>query len=490
MNDDLRVPVVVGAGAVTCHAEDPEEVPDPVGLMAQALDEAAEDAGAPALLEQADMIWTPRGFWRDPDPGRLLAERFGASRARTGIAEIGVLQTTLLGRAAQALAEGESEVVLIVGGETRDRDARLARLGKKAPMTPRPAGRPDRVLEPRAEIMGRHEIELGLIAPVTQYAMIENALRFAENRSIEAHRAELGRLWGDLNRVAVDNPRAWNRTPIRPEEIAKESVSNRMLSFPYTKSLVSQWNVNQAGALVLCTLGKARSLGLDETRFVYPLAVVDSESMLTLSERREVHRSPGFRLAAERAFSHVGGTAAEVDHLELYSCFPAAVRVQQRELRIAADRRVTQTGGMAFAGGPLNNFVLQGWAEMVGTLRRRPGSRGLVTAVSGLMTKQGVSVLGTEPGDVFLFDGVTEATRAAQATIAVEPGAEGSARVASYTVIHERDETPKVALLFDFDEHRRTLRVVGDRDLAEEAERVEFCGREAVLGPEERIRWR
>ena len=113
---------------------------------------------------------------------------------------------------------------------------------------------------------------------------------------------------------------------------------------------------------------------------------------------------------------------------------------------------------MTFAGGPLNNFVIQSWVKMVEVLRKDPGSLGLVTAVSGLLTKQGVSILGPEPIQPFLFDSVSRAASTDQATISVEPAAEGRARVAAYTVIHARDGERSVALICDFDERRRTLR--------------------------------
>jgi acetyl-CoA C-acetyltransferase len=319
--------------------------------------------------------------------------------------------------------------------------------------------------------------------------MIDNALRYQEGQSLFDHRSELGALWGEFNRVAVSNPEAWNRLPMSQEAICSPDESNRMLAYPYTKALVSQWNVNQAGGLILCTLDKARRLGLDPSRFVYPLAVVDSEHMVTLSERRDLHRSPGFKLAGERALSHLDLAIDEVDYLELYSCFPAAVRVQQRELGVDRNRSVTQTGGMTFGGGPLNNFTIQSWVKMVEALRSGEGSTGLVTAVSGLLTKQGVSVLGSEPTRPFLFDSVTAAAKADQATVAVEPDAEGQARVASYTVIPVREGTPKVALLCDFDEHRRTLRVLEDPELAEEGMQAELCGREVLVEAGGALRW-
>jgi acetyl-CoA C-acetyltransferase len=298
-------------------------------------------------------------------------------------------------------------------------------------------------------------------------------------------------LWAGFNRVAVENPDAWNRTPLSLEEIISPSATNRMLSFPYTKSLVSQWTVNQAGGLILCSRAKAIRLGLDEDRFIYPLAVVDSEAMLPLSERRDLHASTGFEYAFERALSYLDRSAAQMDHLELYSCFPAAVRIQQRILGLDPTRAVTETGGMTFAGGPLNNFVIQSWVKMVERLREgASGSRiGMVTAVSGFLTKQGVSVLATDPIKPFLFDQVTDRVRADQAAIAVDLDFEGRAQVASYTVDHERDGSMRVILVLDIDVERRTLRVVADNDLALEAMTSDLCGREITLESGGRLRW-
>ncbi len=486
---DPRTPVLVGAAAVTQHVEDPGEASEPLDLMEQALRKACEDAGSKRLLEEVDSIWAPRGFWAYSDPGRILASRFGAAKVRTLVAEIGILQTSVLGRAASAIAAGDSRIAMIVGAEARDRSSRLGRQGRDVPLTEQTDSPPDEVLTPHAEIMGAFEIELGLITPTIQYAMIENALRFAEGQSVADHRAELGALWGGFNRVAVDNPDAWSRTPRTPEEIVTASDSNRMLAYPYTKSLVSQWNVNQAGGLILCSLEKARSLGLDETRFVYPLAVVDSEHMVTLSERRDPWRSPGFELAGRRAFDHVGRGPEELDLLELYSCFPAAVRVQQRELGLPLDRQVTQTGGMTFGGGPLNNFVVQAWAKMVERMREQPGSYGAVTAISGLITKQGISVFGPEPAAPFLHDNVTAEAERAWQTISVEPEATGRATVRSYTVSHDKNAAHGVAIMADLDEALRTLRVIDDPELMAAGEREELCGREVELLPGGRVRW-
>jgi len=489
MSADPRTPVLVGAAAIVQKLDDPCAASEPLDLMEESLRRAAEDAGAPELLARVDRIWSPRGFWAYSDPGRILADRFGAKDVHTVVAEVGVLQSTVLGKACEAIASGASEIAMIVGAEAKDRANKFQRAGDEVPLTEQTDATPDEVLVPHAEIMGAFEIELGLITPIIQYSMIDNALRAQEGQSLAEHKDELGRLWGDFNDVAVDNEDAWNRTPLTPEEIVTPGPGNRLLAYPYTKSLVSQWNVNQAGGLIVCSLGKARELGLDESRFIYPLAVVDNEHMVTLSERRDLWRSPGFELAGKRAFEYVGRTPEEIEHFECYSCFPAAVRTQQREMGIPLDRRVTQTGGMTFGGGPLNNFVIQAWVKMVETMRASPGSWGVVTAVSGLITKQGVSVFGPEPGaQPFLHDFVSEAAKDAWVTKAVDREATGRGTIATYTVSHDPNAAHGVAMIVDLEDGRRTMRVMDDPEWMALGESEELIGR-AVEVTEDGARW-
>src|SRR4030095_14931304 len=113
-----------------------------------------------------------------------------------------------------------------------------------------------------------------------------------------------------------------------------------------------------------------------------------------------------------------------------YSWCPVAVRVQQRELGIPIQQPVTVTGGMAFAGGPLNNFVLQAAVGLAQRLRAEPGGAGMLNAVSGMLTKQGVSLWSSGAGPAFASADVS--AEAQRETPPVEPaeGFSAAARVA------------------------------------------------------------
>lgn len=485
---DPCTPVMVGVGAVQQREEDARRALEPLELMARALEAAAQDAGSRELLARADSIRVPRGFWSYADPGRLLAERFGASSARTELAELGVLQTTLLGRAARDIARGRADVVLLAGGEARYRAARARAQGQEEQLTRQTGVTPDSVLRPSGEIISGAEIRAQLAQPVGQYAMIDNALRAAEGQKLDEHLRDVAELWAGMSRVASANPDAWSREALTPDAVGRPGPGNRMLAFPYTRRLVSQWNVDQAAGLVLCSLATARSLGIPAERQLFPLSVVDSDFMLPLTRRRQLHRSPGFALAGERALEHAGLDLDEVDRLELYSCFPSAVRVQQRELGLAPEREVSVTGGMSFAGGPLNNFVLQAWVRMARLLRADAAGGGLVTAVSGILTKQGVSVLATEPRAPFVFDDVTAETATRCPEVEVLEQAQGAARIATYTVLYEGDAPVRAVLLCDLDAGPRALAVVEDPELAERGTREELCGRRVHLEAGGRVR--
>jgi acetyl-CoA C-acetyltransferase len=474
---DPRSPVLVGAAAVQQREDDPRRAREPLALMGDALERAAEDAGSRALLGVADAILVPRGFWDYPDPARALAERFGAAAAKSCVAEIGVLQTTLLGRAAQQIAEGRAEVVLVAGGEARHRAQRAKQLGIDAPLARLAPRTPDVVLRPHAEIVSPLEVAVGLGAPVAQYAVIENALRFAEKQGLDAHRDAVAALQARASRVAAANPDAWDRAPHAPAEIRDAGGANRMLAFPYTKLHTSQWNVDQAAGLIFCSRARAQALGLRPERWVHPLAVADANHMVPLAARPALEQVPGFVHAGRRALAHAGATAAALGPVELYSCFPVAVRAQARALGIDEARPLTVTGGMTFGGGPLNNFVLQALVKLAEALRAAPGAVGLLTAVSGILTKQGVSLWSTKPAAGFRFFDVSEDAAREQAPLPLVEAAEGPARAAGYTVLFEGERAARVAFVCDLPDGRRTLAASDDPALAALGTREELCGR-------------
>ena len=90
---------------------------------------------------------------------------------------------------------------------------------------------------------------------------------------------------------------------------------------------------------------------------------------------------------------------------------------------------------MAFAGGPFNHFVLQSLRVLGGRLRDEPAELGLVTTVSGMLSKPGLAVWSATPpagrGEPLLADLAAEATAATEVVPVVEvpPGATTPATV-------------------------------------------------------------
>jgi len=355
--------------------------------------------------------------------------------------------------------------------------------GTEAPVSAQPPVQPDSILRPERENWSSLEAELGLLMPVNQYSIMECALRYADGASIEAHRREVAELWAAFSRVAADNPSAWHRTAMSADEIVGGSGKNRMLAFPYAKAHNSHWNVDQAAGLILCSAAAARAAGIPESRWVLPLAIADANHMVPLSCRAELHRSDGFRLAARRALQDAGVGINAVRHFELYSCFPVAVRVQAREMHVPPGRALTVTGGIAFAGGPLNNFVLQATARMVDVLRNDRGTIGMVTAVSGMLTKQGVSLWSSAPPrQPFQFADVTAEVAQQMRTVEVVSDYEGPATIAAYTVIYEGDTAARAVMICDLPDGRRTLAATTDAHATATMTTREFCGSPVHIG--------
>src|SRR4051794_12714313 len=272
---DPRTPVLVGVGVAHQRFDDPTDGVEAIELMALAAERAADDAGAPALLAAADEVIVPSGSWQYRDPGRLLAQRFGATGARTVLAQFGILQLTPFTRACDAIVAGDADVVLVAGGEARFRALRGTITGQGAPDTVQDDSvQPDETLVPAHEIITRQEIEAKLTNASLQYSIIESAWRSAHGQSVDENVRDTAELWARFAAIAATNPDAWRRDGFDADFLATASEKNPMLAAPYRKWNVSQWNVDQTSAFVLCASEVADRMGVADDRRVYPHAIV------------------------------------------------------------------------------------------------------------------------------------------------------------------------------------------------------------------------
>lgn len=478
---DESAPVLVGIGLVNDRTDEPTAASEPLALMAAALDAAATDAGAGALLPEVGRILVPRGRWRYRDPGRALAGHMGAPAATTVLARVGVLQQRLVADACRRIADGEIEVAAVVGGEAGNRLRQAQRSGVDISDTDI-GGEPDVLLTATADLAHPAELGAGLHDAVGFYALLDSAFRAEQGWSVDEARTRVANLYEAFSRVAAANPDAWRRAPVSAADVREPSPVNPMLAFPYTRRHTTAWNVNQAAALVFCSAATARRHGIPEDRWIFPWVSVESNLMVPVAARPRIARSPGAQLAGQAAFAHAGLTPEEIDRVDLYSCFPVAVQMFAAELGLpAAD--CTVTGGMAQAGGPFNSYTLHATGTAARLLRADPaGSTALVTGVSGVMTKQSVAIWGNRPGPAaFAALDVTADAARCSPPLDVTTGYRGVATICASTVLHHPTADPVAVAVLDAAPGLRTVASSTDPATVSAFETGECCGAEAAV---------
>jgi acetyl-CoA C-acetyltransferase len=460
---DPRLPVLVGLGA----ADDAAPV---VELMTDAVSAAGADAGAPGLLGRIDCIAVPQGTWSLTDPARTVARRVGSPCAHTVLCEIGVSQQEVINYALAAVAAGRFGTVVVAGAEARAwaRDGGVENDEEDDP--------PDEVLTRPPDFVAPVEIAAGMVLPpVQQYALIENALAGSLGLPAERQRDEIAALWARFNAVAAHNPSAAFGEPRDAVSIATPGPHNRPLAHPYNRWHASQWTVNQSTALLICSAERAREAGVATEGWLFPHVALHSSAAVTLTARRRLDQWPAMGVLGRAAAGHLGRPLAELRLAEVYSCFPAAVRVQQRELGLDREGTPTLSGGMAFAGGPFNHFVLQSLGVLGRHLREDPAELGLLTTVSGMLSKPGLAVWSAVPpdgrGEPLRADLAAEAIAATEMVPVVEvpPAEPTAARVVSFTVTYGGEgglEPVRTAIVADLPDGVRTAATCENADTA------------------------
>ena len=265
--DDLdpRTPVVAGVGVASQRVDEPGGGDDAATLMTTAALRAGADSGASGILAAVQQVAVPAGTWAYPDPGRIVAERIDAVRARTVLVQVGIPQQTLFDDAYHAIRAGTIDVALVVGGEAARRAAVARRAGIEPPDFEQGDIAPDELQLPKTEIITRLEIEGGIASAMAPFALIDSALRFAEGRTIDEQRDEIAWLYAGFSAVAATFPDAAFPESRSEEFLREPSEANRPFAFPYNKWHCAQMNVDQAAAILICSADAARRLGVDPT---------------------------------------------------------------------------------------------------------------------------------------------------------------------------------------------------------------------------------
>lgn len=485
---DPRLPVIIGVGQFLNRVDKGSDAIEPVGLMAEAVRIAAADCGSSGIssevLSKVELTAAvPTFTWRYRDPAALVNAALGISGARTWYATVGGnTPQMLMNRICLSISSGDLDLAVLCGAEAGRTRGVARREGRDLDWTKQDDAVTPDWMDESPFFMG-HEADAarGVVMPLQTYPVFESVLWHESGLSRDEHMHRVGEIWSGFSKVASENPFAWRREYYTAEEIITPTEENRLLGSPYTKRMVANPDVDMASAAIVCSVAKARALGISPDRWVFVHSGTDAKDR-SISERPNFHSSPGIQVAGALAMELAGVGIDEIAHLDVYSCYPSAVQIAMGALGLGADRQLTVYGGLAFAGGPWNNPVGHAIASMVDVLRVDAGSNGLVTANGGNIDKHAFGVYSSRPPAAgFRYE-------SPQQKVDQVPGIEavvdhcGEAVIEGWAVMHDRESNPEKAHAACFTpEGARTWAVTADPEAMAEMVSWDMTDRVVVI---------
>jgi acetyl-CoA C-acetyltransferase len=433
MSDPTRIPVIIGTGQIN----DRECVHDSLALMIAALEKADADAGGGwiAALDSLAVV-NQISFPRLGNCAEGLAAHFGIAPAHIEQTPwpTGESPVQLLNEAANRIGAGEIQVAAIVGAEA----LRTAAQQAKAATGEKQDALRDVANSGVQSLMARH----GLVAPTDLYPLYENATRAAWGHSFAEAQAETGALWAGMSAVAAANETAWLRKALSSEEITASNDDNRPIAYPYLKRMVANSSVNQGAGFIVTSLARAHAAGVSENRIIYVGQGAAAHETHSILKRDRYDRSAGMIMTLQKTLERNGLTSADLDHVELYSCFPCIPKMARRVIDWPLDKPITAFGGLTFGGGPIGNYMSHAIGSMVDRLRQVRGTA-LLFANGGYATHNHAIVISAKPIAAAHFpspfDYNADAAALRDPVPPVVEAYEGPATIETYTVFYRRD---------------------------------------------------
>ncbi len=477
-----NTPVIVGIHQFTQRWQDATVPLEPLMMMAKASQEAIEDTRVD-FKKIIDTVYVVNIFsYTYQDAPNELAQVLEINPNQTLYpTEGGNTPQYLIGKACLALEKGESKGVLIAGAEAVYGFKQAQKKGIKLDWKPRkqPQKIDGEIRVPLNEVESAYELYL----PANIYPLFETAIRANAQRSPEAHHVYLGKLYEHFANVAAQNPHAWSQDSYSPEEIYQISEDNRYITYPYTKRMNANINVDQAAALLLTTVGEAQKLGISEDKWVFPSGSACLNEVWEVTRRPKLHESVAIREAGKLALAQAGLGISAIDAFDLYSCFPCAVQMAQKALGIDENdpRPLTLTGGLSYFGGPGNNYVSHSIVTAVEQIRQNPTQKLLLTALGWYATKHAVGVYSKNPPLLTWQESQDFEAKQAEidATALPAPTKEANGRltIEAYAVIFGRNQQPeKGVVIGKLEDGTRTVAYLE----ADTATLSQYCDTELV----------
>lgn len=452
---DDNTPVLVAAGQ---YVEREASLNSPMELAASAAKAALQDA----KLEDASAIDTiavvrlfsdsapnwHTSFGRSNNPPQSIANRIEAKPAHCIYSEVsGTQPVSLLLEMCAAIARGEKSLAMIVGVEAIANQ----RYGDRNKLSADWSEELSEELDDRGygELPISHqELANGLFMAVYYYALIENARAHSQGLMHADYSKTMGTMFSAFSEVARDNPYAQFPIAYSAKELTETSDENYLISTPYNKRMVSQDRVNQAAALLVTSVGKARELGIPEDQWLFPHGFAQASDH-PVFQRPDITTSKAMQVVMKNTLAMAQCTIDDIDLIDIYSCFPCAVSSVAETLGLPTDgeRPLTLTGGLPFFGGPGNNYSMHGLAEMSLQLRHKPASKGLLTANGGMLSKHAAVVLSRQPAVIDWHNLASHTLATEQFPCQAEAKAPTDGTVITYTVQYKRGQAEQAIIV-------------------------------------------
>jgi acetyl-CoA C-acetyltransferase len=485
-------PVIIGTAQFTQHKKT-KQPQDPLGLMAKAGQDALCDAGALRLKDFIDCVYVMNLFqWSYRDAPGMLSARLGLQPRQTFYLPVGGNSPQLIvNKAARDLAQGRCKAVLMTGAEAIY-SLRRAMKGDVVLTWPESLP-PDRIDGENTNGVDELEIRYDLFLPSFMYPLFETSLRASAGRSPEEHLMFMGQSFERLSRIASQNPFAWSKNALSAQMIATPGPDNRYVGYPYTKYMNANVNVDQSCAIIMTTEDGARSLGIPEDKWVYPVGGADFNDVWHVTRRPCLHRSPAIQNASRIALEQADLTLDDIDVFDIYSCFPSAFEIARQEIGIPENdpRDLSVTGGLPFFGGPGNNYTLHAIAAVVDLIRKDRARKAMVTANGWYLTKHSVGIYSGSPSRnqwEDRDDSPVQRSINAEALPAPVERASGILTVEAYVIRHDHAGQPLTGTAIGRleDGQRALANIEADREEFLLMEKVELVGQQGPVRYDEK----